>query len=301
MGSVRRTIEVGEVPDTTPASTREMRLSLARRALLAAALTNLSPVRRAFAIEPDITRRVRFGVTVGDAAQQYLTVGLYGDAAPSSVNTFCGLCSDALEPGLSYRGSIISRINAEGGYIIAGKLAGGEAGDVQRSIDRTGYVRSERVSKADRFVNGDSNFLRHDRAGLVSMKRGGGEFEFAITTRAAPALDADRIVVGEVVEGQGLLSDLAALPVRMPSAGSDLSGLASLYGLKAGVGLGVAGLIGRSPLGDMRGNIAFQVGRGLLGLGAAAFVGGDDPRVRSRELAYRPLMKVRIRSCDVAA
>ena len=79
-----------------------MRDSLARRALLAAALTNLSPVRRAFAIEPDITRRVRFGVTVGDAAQQYLTAGLHGDAARKQCQ-YISAASAATRWSLVYR------------------------------------------------------------------------------------------------------------------------------------------------------------------------------------------------------
>ena len=106
--------------------------------------------------------------------------------------------------------------------------------------------------------------------------------------------DKDRLVIGEVVEGLDVLEVLNALPTRLPSTGRDLSGLASLYGLKAGVGLGVIGIVGRVPGLQGLGSLGFNVGRGALGLGAAAFVGGDDPRIRARELDDRPLSKVRL-------
>ena len=288
-----------------------MHAAVARRAVLAVALSglHLSPVARSSAAvvdAPEITRRVRLGIVVGDAPQQFLTIGLFGDAAPSSVAAFLGLSAGtlAVAPGVTYAGSAVTKIVREGSYIVAGRPAGGDATNVQRSIDSTGYVRSEVVSKAERFVSADNNALSHDRPGLVSMRRGGGDFEFVLTAGANPALDAERVVIGEVLEGRALLDELVALPVRRPSAERDNLGLASLYALKAGVGLTVVGAVGRTPLADSS-NYGPQVRYGLLGgrfglgLLAAAFVGGDDPRVRSRELEYRPLTRVRIRSATV--
>ena len=108
------------------------------------------------------------------------------------------------------------------------------------------------------------------------------------------------MVVGEVLddEGRAILDELAKLPVRSPSPESALAGYASLIGLKAGVALGVAGLVGRTPISDV-GGVGVNVGRVALGLGAASLVGGDDPRQRDRELAYRPLKRVRILSARV--
>ena len=280
---------------------RDRPLLIARRAALAVALGSLQPpVRRAVAASPEITGRVRLSIVVGDAPAQYVSIGLYGNAAPGSVATFTGLCAGNLEkaPGLSYAGSSVTKIVRESNYILGGRLAGGDAQDVERSIDSTGYVRSETVSKADRFANSDANTLSHDRPGLVSMKRGGKSFEFLITTAANRALDAENVVIGEVEEGQPLIDELISIPVRRPSAQSDLSGYASFLAIKAGVGLTGAGVVGRIPLGDERVVLAGRLGLGLL---AAAFVGGDDPRIRSRELAYRPLTKVRILSSKVVS
>ena len=68
-------------------------------------------------------------------------------------------------------------------------------------------------------------------------------------------------------------------------------------GLKAGAALGVVGLVGRAPLGSR--GIAFEALRATVGAAAFAAVGGEDPRVKSRELADRPLTKVKIRSTTV--
>lgn len=116
-----------------------------------------------------------------------------------------------------------------------------------------------------------------------------------VASRAIQALDSDLIVIGEVLDGFDVLEALNELPTRLPSQQRELSGLASLLALKAGVGLGVVGLAGRGGLGDA--GRAFTAVRLSLGVGAAALVGGvDDPRIRSRMLDNRPLTKVRLLS-----
>ena len=221
-------------------------------------------------------------------------VGLYGEAAPKSVETFLGLAAGSL-PGLpSYAGSSVSKI-VQGRYIECGKPAAGDAKLVERSIDTYGMVRKEYVDLGSELVNDDSNSLSHDKAGLISVPRGGGAFEFWMMPAPDPNLDRERLVIGEVLEGGAeVIAALDALPTRKPSAQSELSGLASLYGLKAGVGLGVVGVIGRVPGLRGLGNVGFNMGRGALGLGAAALIGGEDPRIRARELNDRPLSKVRL-------
>lgn len=249
---------------------------------------------------PEITARVRLGIIIADLPQQFLVLGLYGGDAPDSVTNFVALCDGKLKqaPGISYAGSLVSKIRREDGYLLAGTPAGGQATSVEKSIDSTGYVRSEFVAKADKMQSTDANALRHDRAGLVSMRRGGGAFEFALTSGAAPTLDGENVVVGEVLDGAELLDELAGLAVRSPSPGTALAGYASLLGLKAGVALGVAGIVGRTPVADAEG-YGILAGRIGLGLGAATLVGGDDPRDKDRELAYRPLRRVRILSAKV--
>lgn len=289
---------------------------LARRAVLSAAVSGLalkqvrsagaaspdlsSPSQpSATAVAPDITSRVRLGIVIGNQPPQFIVIGLYGIAAPLSVKTFEELCAGSLAeaPGVSYTGSIVSEVVRDQ-YILAGRPAAGVSKFVERELDRTGYVRETMVNKAERLTNDESNTLSHDRAGIVSMARGGGAFEFLITPRANPQLDQSRIVIGEVVDGLNVLNALNELPTRKPSEQRDALGLASFLGLKAGVGLGVIGAVGRTSFGGTPG-LAFAAARTALGLGAAAFVGGEDPRVRSRELDNRPLTKVRVLNAKV--
>jgi peptidyl-prolyl cis-trans isomerase B (cyclophilin B) len=60
----------------------------------------------------------------------------------------------------------------------------------------------------------DSNAVHHDAAGLLSVRRGGGSFTFTLTPRPNPDLDRDEIVIGQVLNAEGMrllerLNDLA--------------------------------------------------------------------------------------------
>ena len=103
-------------------------------------------------------------------------------------------------PTLTYLGSTASRVE-KGKLIVLGKLTAGQAQDIERTLDNTGYVRNKLVNLAERFTNTDSNALTHDRAGLLTVVRGGGAFEFGLTPAPNMALDDQRLVIGEVVRG----------------------------------------------------------------------------------------------------
>ena len=245
----------------------------------------------AFEPAPQITRRARLLISIGDSAPAPLVVGLYGDAAPRSVALFEGLCAGTLGKGLTYTGSSVSRIERDK-LILGGSLSGGSTRSVSREIDSTGYVRSETVSVADSpaYANDDANALSHDRSGLVSMRKGGNAFEFALTPAANTALDATRIVVGEALDPESaeLIARLNALPAQQPNPAGTLGGVAALYGLRAGLGFGLAGLAGQGLELSRRDAVAVAV----LGTAGASFV-GSDPRDQP-DLSYRPLTKVRI-------
>ena len=182
---------------------------------------------------PLVTSRVDLGISVGTGEARTLPVGLYGEAAPASSALFRQLCEGSV-PGvaeLTYRGSTASRIEKDQ-LIVLGKPSGGVAQYIDRTIDNTGYVRSELINRADGYANADAGAPSgHDRAALVSMRRGGGAFEFALSPRANRALDADWIVVGEVgAEGLPLLDELNAVPARKPTATSVVYGAAAKAG-----------------------------------------------------------------------
>lgn len=71
-------------------------------------------------------------------------------------------------------------------------------------------------------LNKDSNLVRHDAAGLLSVRRGGGSFAFTITPRPNLDLDRDEIVIGQVLtsEGMELLERLNGLATNNYNRGS---------------------------------------------------------------------------------
>lgn len=259
-----------------PGTSGALLASLASVALSPAPRAAVSLAERS---SPRITSRARLLIAIGDGPPQPLTLGLYGELAPASVALFEGLCAGTLastlgSKDLTYAGSSVSRIERDK-LILGGSLSGGSTRALDREIDGTGYVRTELVNRADAYANADANGLSHDRAGLLSMRRGGGAFEFGLTPAANTALDATRIVIGEVSEGgeggevgEGdaggaggagggglrLVAALNAMPARQPSVASELGGVAALYGLRGGLGFGFAGLLGqvRSKYGSHR-------------------------------------------------
>lgn len=214
-------------------------------------------------VTPKVTSKARLRFSIGQAEPAEIIIGLYGKDAPDSVRLFEGLCGNGkLPPELSYRSSQCTRIE-KGKSILCGRLASGSAAKIEREIDATGYVRSTLVNLAEEYTTSDENTLSHDRQGLISMKKGGGSFEFVITPRANPSLDATNVVIGEVLDGSDVVAALDAVPSRKPSKDSEVGGLIFALG-------------------------AYDEERYL----SVAKAGGD-PRARI-ETAYRPLQKVKI-------
>lgn len=252
---------------------------LTRRVACALLASSLATTPRAMlavaddAAPPIVTSKARITIAIGTAEPQTMTVGLYGQAAPQSVQLFLDLCRGSImgsgDVGLSYRGSSCTRVERDR-TIVLGHLAAGNAQTIERSIDSTGYVRSTLVNLADSYTNEDANGLSHDRAGLLSMRKGGGEFEWVLTPAANPALDSSRIVVGEVLENAALVAALNDVPARRPSSDSEVGGV--VYAL---------GAYDESKY-------------------AAVAKAGNDPRARI-EQAYRPLQKIRIVGAEVVA
>ena len=54
------------------------------------------------------------------------------------------------------------------------------------------------ATAADELLSSDSNALRHDAAGVVSIANGGGTFEFTVTPGPNGQLDATHTVIGQV-------------------------------------------------------------------------------------------------------
>ena len=88
----------------------------------------------------------------------------------------------------------------------------------------------------------DSNTLLHDRAGLLSTAKGGGQFEFTITPGANAELDKTQMVFGEVIEGLEWVEFLNEVPATQ---GQFLEGAFKFSGKVIGDGGGAAKVIGK--------------------------------------------------------
>lgn len=149
-----------------------------------------------------------------------LVLGLWRPAAPASVETFMSLVRGTLAPiegdePASYERSVVVRISKDKEVVLGGlKKQGGQTMLV------AGQTRPKIVPVQPPF-NDDSNGAMHSAAGLISMRKGGGSFEFSISTRADPALDAGSIIIGQVLEGMELLERVNTVPTNNCARGQD--------------------------------------------------------------------------------
>lgn len=180
----------------------------------------------------EVTDRVQLQFVQQVSAEEnrvlLLTVGLFGREAPESVEVFKRLATGKLIVGCSeppeaeansvqratlstksvykqcvgsesvpvtYSGSLVWRI-VQGKRVDAGQVKGIFA---LRQAPQTSLSESPR--------------LKHDAAGLLSVRRGGGTFDFGLTTGPDNEADADYVVIGRVLEGMAVLEEMDALPV----------------------------------------------------------------------------------------
>ena len=165
-----------------------------------------------------------------DGAQQSLpmTIGLFGNDAPQAVRTFKAACAGKLDAPCpsdvdtsqelmerskqSKKAAYKSCLGSAGepvsyAYSQVWSIQGGKrinAGAVQGKFA---------LREAPKTAVTESAGLSHDAPGLLSVKRGGGVFDFAITTAPTPEFDAEYAIIGRVLEGMESVAAIDAMPV----------------------------------------------------------------------------------------
>jgi peptidyl-prolyl cis-trans isomerase B (cyclophilin B) len=162
--------------------------------------------------EGKVTSEVYLDVSVARGPAERITLGVFGDDAPAASKFFLSICKGDYGEGVSYDGAQVSRIQADK-RIDVGKLAKGGNKKQETWMDNMGKVRIRSVSLASKATHNDQNDLHHDAPGVLSVKRGGGTFDFTIAPQLNPALDGENVVIGKVLSGMDIVNRINKIPV----------------------------------------------------------------------------------------
>ena len=161
----------------------------------------------------EITARTYLDISIDGAEVGRIVLGLFGLAAPITVENFRALCtcetkkpSEMHQKPLCFRGTTFHRIIP--GFIIQG-------GDITHFNGIGGESIYGGTFEDETFA------LPHSLPGYLSMSNKGPDTngsQFFITLKAAPWLDGKHVVFGKVLEGMEVIDLIQATAVNEPTS-----------------------------------------------------------------------------------
>lgn len=185
------------------------------------------PATNVLSKEGKVTSEVYLDVSVARGPVERITLGVFGDDAPAASKFFLSICKGDYGEGVSYDGAQVSRIQADK-RIDVGKLAKGGNKKQETWMDNMGKVRIRSVSLASKATHNDRNDLLHDVPGVLSVKKGGGTFDFTIAPQLNPALDGENVVIGKVLRGMDVVDKINKIPVSKEDIMGSKGGFSAL-------------------------------------------------------------------------
>jgi len=141
-----------------------------------------------------------FNVTIDNSPVGIIKIGLFGEAAPKTVENFAVLASREGFKGMNFKGSKFHRVIP--GFMIQG-------GDI------TDHDGRGAISIYGKYFPDENFQLKHAEPGLVSMANAGKDTngsQFFITTVSTNWLDGKHTVFGKVIEGMDVVRSIEAVP-----------------------------------------------------------------------------------------
>jgi len=159
-----------------------------------------------------VTSKALLDLSINRKAPERVEIGVFGNDAPVATKIFLSVCEGTINGDLSYDFSQVSRIKKNKRIDIY-KFSQGSAQKQETYLDEVGKARIRSVDLAANYVNQETNNLRHDFDGAVSVPRGGKSFGFTIAPRANPDLDKENLIIGEVLSGMETVEKVNNIPV----------------------------------------------------------------------------------------